>query len=54
VQDVCLYEWALPDDVGPLRNVVARTIAGDIDAMLFTSQVQLRFLLEIAARDGTG
>jgi len=52
VEDVCLYEWALPEDVGPLRDIVARTIAGDIDAMLFTSQVQLRFLFEIAAETG--
>jgi uroporphyrinogen-III synthase len=52
VEDMCLYEWALPDDVEPLRSIVARTIAGEIDAMLFTSQVQLRFLFEVAADGG--
>ena len=52
VEDVCLYEWALPEDVEPLRAVVARAIAGEIDAMLFTSQVQLRFLFEVAAERG--
>jgi uroporphyrinogen-III synthase len=45
VQDVCLYEWALPDDVRPLHDVVRRIIAGDVDALLVTSQIQFRFLM---------
>jgi uroporphyrinogen-III synthase len=52
VEDVCLYEWALPEDVEPLARVIQRIIAGEIDALLVTSQVQFRFLMEIAGRDG--
>lgn len=52
VEDVCLYEWALPEDVEPLRDVVRRAVAGRIDALIVTSQVQFRHLLEIAGHDG--
>lgn len=52
VEDVCLYEWALPEDVAPLDDVIRRIVAGEIDALLVTSQVQFRFLLEIARAAG--
>jgi len=52
VEDLCLYEYALPEDVAPLEDVVRRIIAGEIDALLVTSQIQFRFLLEIADRAG--
>ena len=48
VEDLCLYDWALPEDLGPLEALVHDTLAGRVDAMLFTSQIQLRHLLEIA------
>jgi uroporphyrinogen-III synthase len=48
IEDLCLYEWAMPDDAGPLREVVARMVSGEVDALLVTSQVQFRFLLEVA------
>jgi uroporphyrinogen-III synthase len=50
IVDVCPYEWALPEDVTPLTNLVRETIAGHVDAMLFTSQVQCRHLFAIAAQ----
>ena len=52
VEDVCLYEWALPERVAPLRDLIHRAIAGRIDAMLFTSQIQFRFLLQVATEMG--
>jgi uroporphyrinogen-III synthase len=52
VEDLCLYEYALPEDVAPLDDVVHRIIAGGIDALLVTSQIQFRFLLEVAGRAG--
>jgi uroporphyrinogen-III synthase len=52
VDDLCLYEYALPEDVAPLHSVVRRMIAGEIDALLVTSQIQFRFLIEIATRAG--
>jgi uroporphyrinogen-III synthase len=48
VDDVCLYEWALPDDITPLRAVIGDIVNRKIDALLVTSQVQFRFLLEVA------
>jgi uroporphyrinogen-III synthase len=48
VEDLCLYEWALPQDLEPLRALIHRAIAGEVDAMLFTSQVQFRHLLQVA------
>ena len=49
VEDLCLYDWALPEDLVPLETLVRDTLAGRIDAMLFTSQIQLRHLMQVAA-----
>lgn len=48
VEDICLYEWAMPADVAPIKDMVTATIAGDVDAMLFTSQIQFRHLQQVA------
>ena len=48
--EVCPYAWALPEDVTPLERVVRESIAGSLDAVLFTNQIQCRHLLEIAER----
>jgi uroporphyrinogen-III synthase len=42
------YEWALPEDPQPLASLVADTLSQRIDAMLFTSQVQVRHLFQVA------
>lgn len=49
VNDLCLYEWQLPDDPTPLRSLVDELLCGDIDAIAFTSQVQIRHLYRVAA-----
>jgi uroporphyrinogen-III synthase len=54
VTDLCPYEWALPEDVGELQRLIDGTIAGDVDAMLFTSQVQFRHLMQVAHAMGKG
>jgi uroporphyrinogen-III synthase len=48
LDEVCLYEWALPEDLEPLRRIARAAVCGDLDALLFTSQVQLRHLLQAA------
>lgn len=48
VKDLCLYDWALPQDLAPLEALVRDAIAGRVDAMLFTSQIQFRHLLHVA------
>lgn len=48
VTNLSLYQWALPVDVAPLETLVRDTIARRVDAVLFTSQIQFRHLLEVA------
>lgn len=37
VLSVLPYRWSLPDDVEPARELVRRTIAGELDIVVFTS-----------------
>lgn len=48
VHELMLYEWRLPADIGPLSRAVDALIAGEIPVLAFTSQVQVRHLLEVA------
>ena len=50
VEEVRSYEWRLPDDVGPLEELVHSLIAGTVDAIAFTNQVQVRHLFHIGER----
>jgi uroporphyrinogen-III synthase len=49
VTDICAYDWMLPDDVAPLVRLVDKVLAGEVDALLVTSQIQYRHLCEVAA-----
>ena len=49
--EACPYEWALPADLEPLR-ALARDPASQIDAIAFTSQIQVRHLLAVATEMG--
>ena len=42
------YEWQLPEDTAPVERLADEIIAGRVDAVAFTSQVQVRHLLAIA------
>jgi uroporphyrinogen-III synthase len=52
VESVPVYRWQLPDDVAPALRAVDALLAGDVDAVLFTSAQQLDHWLEIAAQRG--
>lgn len=52
VHELHAYEWRLPDDVAPIQTLIAELIAGRIDAVAFTNQVQVRHLFEVAERLG--
>ena len=52
IEDVRLYEWELPEDLGLLEQLVGRLVNRSVDAVLFTSQIQFRFLAQVA--DGMG
>jgi uroporphyrinogen-III synthase len=36
VRELCLYEWLLPEDAGPLRALVGEIVAGQVPAAAFT------------------
>ena len=45
---VPVYQWALPEDIHPLRAAVESIVAGAVDIVLFTTSVQVDHLLQIA------
>jgi uroporphyrinogen-III synthase len=49
LNELCLYEWLLPDDTQPMKDLIQDVMAGGVDAIVFTSQIQGRHLLRIAA-----
>ena len=52
VTQVPVYEWALPEDVHPLRDAVTALINAKVDVALFTTSIQIIHLLKIAAEMG--
>jgi uroporphyrinogen-III synthase len=52
LNELCLYEWRLPDDIGPLKDLARDIVAREIDAVIFTSQVQWKHLLHVASEIG--
>lgn len=49
VTSVPVYEWALPEDTGPLRSAITAIARGEIDVVLFTTGTQADHLLQVAA-----
>lgn len=43
-----IYNWALPEDVGPLEENVRRLARGDADLLMITSAQQIEHLLQVA------
>ncbi len=52
LQELLLYNWALPEDTAPLHQLVRELIACQVGAIAFTSQVQVRHLFCIASDAG--
>lgn len=48
VMDLCLYEWELPDDLNPAVRLIGKILTGQVDALAFTSQIQVRHMIAIA------
>ena len=48
VTRVPVYQWALPEDLEPLKQAAAALANGDIDVALFTTGVQLVHLFSVA------
>ena len=47
--ELCLYEWQLPDDTAPMESLIDELLDGRVDVITFTSQVQIRHLYKVAA-----
>jgi uroporphyrinogen-III synthase len=45
---VPVYEWALPEDTGPLRSAISAVARNEIDVILFTTATQADHLLQVA------
>jgi uroporphyrinogen-III synthase len=48
LDELCLYEWLLPEDLGPLQTLVRDLVAHRVDAIAFTSKSQVRHLFQVA------
>ena len=48
VTPVPVYQWALPEDVGPLQTAVRAVADGELDVVLFTTATQAVHLMKIA------
>ena len=48
VTRVPVYQWALPEDLEPLRQAVRALAAGELDVALFTSATQAVHLMKVA------
>lgn len=48
VLPIHVYDWALPEDVTPLRSAINSVIEGRVDLVLFTAAVQVHHLLQVA------
>jgi uroporphyrinogen-III synthase len=48
VEELLLYAWRLPPDTTGLEKLVQEIIGGCVEAVVFTSQIQVRHLWQIA------
>jgi uroporphyrinogen-III synthase len=48
VSEQWLYRWQLPDDTSELASLVGKIVAGEVDAMAITCQIQFRHLFHVA------
>lgn len=51
VTPVRIYQWALPEDTGPLREAARRLAGAQFDFVLFTTAMQVSHLLKMAAEE---
>jgi uroporphyrinogen-III synthase len=45
---VHVYDWALPEDIAPLKNAIQALLDGSINVVLFTAAIQVHHLLQVA------
>jgi uroporphyrinogen-III synthase len=52
VFQVPIYRWALPNDLGPLRQVLDDIIAGKAPVLLITNAAQVDHVMQVLGKDG--
>jgi uroporphyrinogen-III synthase len=52
LEEQWLYRWRLPEDASGLEKLVASIVAGHVDALAVTCQIQFRHLFQVAERLG--
>ena len=52
LRELMLYEWELPEDTAPLAHIIGELEAGAFAAAAFTTQIQARNLMTVAAAIG--
>lgn len=52
VMAVPVYQWDLPEDLGPLREAAQRLANGGFDVVLLTTSLQISHLLRVAKQEG--
>jgi uroporphyrinogen-III synthase len=52
VTEQWLYRWQLPEDTSGLASLVKMIVAGEIDALAVTCQIQFRHLFQVAEQLG--
>lgn len=50
VREIATYRWALPQNIQPLTDLLDALAARRVDAVVFTSAVQVQHLFEVATR----
>jgi uroporphyrinogen-III synthase len=48
LEELCLYEWVMPEDLGPLTTLLSDLVDRRLTAIAFTSQIQCRHLFQLA------
>jgi uroporphyrinogen-III synthase len=48
---VCIYRWALPEDLTPLRAAIGDIVARRADVALFTSATQVHHVFDVATEE---
>lgn len=49
---VPVYRWALPEDVGPIKEAILKLAQSEFEVALFTSAVQIHHLFQVAVENG--
>lgn len=52
VFQVPIYRWALPEDLGPLKQALDKIIAGKVSVLLITNAAQVNHVMQVLEKDG--